>query len=68
MSLIQDLISNSPYCLLYSSYDVSNENLLLDQLIIPELMFFFILITSLLEVYRYCKEKLCLGHTLELKD
>ena len=50
-SLLQDLISNSPYCLLYSSYDVSTENLLLDQLIIPELMFFFILITSLLEVY-----------------
>ena len=29
----QDLISNSPYCLLYSSYDVSSKNLELDQLI-----------------------------------
>ena len=31
----QDLISNSPYCLPYSSCDVSLENLVLDQLIIP---------------------------------
>ena len=31
----QDLFSNSPYCLLYSSCDVSLENLVLDQLIIP---------------------------------
>ena len=31
----QDLISNSPYCLPYNSYDVSSENLVLDQLIIP---------------------------------
>ena len=31
----QDLFSNSPYCLLYSSCDVSLENLVLDQLMIP---------------------------------
>ena len=31
----QDLISTSPYCLLYNSYDVSLENLELDELIIP---------------------------------
>ena len=31
----QDLISNSPYYLPYSSYDVSSENLVLDQLRIP---------------------------------
>ena len=36
----QDLISNSPYCLLYNSYDVSLENLELDQPIIPKLIFF----------------------------
>ena len=30
----QDLISNSPYCLPYSSCDVSLDNLVLDQLII----------------------------------
>ena len=31
----QDLISNSPYYLPYNSYNVSSENLVLDQLIIP---------------------------------
>ena len=30
-----DLISNSPYCLPYNSYDVGLENLKLDLLIIP---------------------------------
>ena len=68
-----DLISNSPYCLPYSSCDVSLENLVLDQLIIPWLMFFSILITCLLDIvlilegeilswsltiqWWYCKEK-----------
>ena len=32
---LQDLMGNSPYCLSYSSYGVSSENLVLDQLIIP---------------------------------
>ena len=31
----QDLISNSPYCLPYNSCDVSVENLVLDQPLIP---------------------------------
>ena len=30
--LSQDLISNSPYCLPYNTYDLSLENLVLDQL------------------------------------
>ena len=46
----KDLIGNSPYCLPYNSYDVSLENLVLEQLIIPLLIFFFILITSLLDI------------------
>ena len=46
----QDLISNSPYCLPYGSCDVSLENLVLDQLIIPFLRLFFILITCLLDI------------------
>ena len=46
----QDLISNSPYYLPYNSYDVSLENLVLDQLIIPWLIFFSILITYLLDI------------------
>ena len=46
----QDLISNSPYCLPYNFYDVNSENLALDQLKIPTLTFFFILITCLLDI------------------
>ena len=41
----QDLITNSPFCLQYHSYDVSLENLVLNQLMIPLLIFLFILIT-----------------------
>ena len=36
----QDLISNSPYCLPYTSCDVSLENLVLDQLIISLIKIF----------------------------
>ena len=43
----QDLIGNSPYCLPYSSCDVSSENLVLDQLIIPKLIFSLILVAYL---------------------
>ena len=46
----QDLICDSPYCLPYSSFDFSLENLVLDQLIIPYLIFFFILIACLLDI------------------
>ena len=46
----QDFISNSPYCLPYSSYDVNLENLVLDQPIIPQLIVYFILITCLLDI------------------
>ena len=48
----QDLTSNSPYYLLNSSCDVSLEDLVLDHLIIPQLIFFFILITCLLDIVR----------------
>ena len=40
---------NSPYCQPYNSYNVSSENLVLDQLI-PKLIFFFILITYLVDI------------------
>ena len=46
----KDEICNSPYCQPYNSYDVSSENLVLDQLIIPKLIFFFILITCLVDI------------------
>ena len=46
---LPDQICNSPYCELYNSHDVSYENLVLDQLIIPKLIVFFILITCLVD-------------------
>ena len=46
----QDLVSNSRYCLPYSSCHVSLKNLVLDQLIIPSLVFFVILITCVLDI------------------
>ena len=46
----QDLISDSLYCLPYKSYDVRSENLVLDQLIIPSLIFFLNLITCLFDI------------------
>ena len=45
--------SNLSFSLLstiYSSYNVSSENLVLDQLIIPKLIYFFILTTCLLDI------------------
>ena len=46
----QDLISKSPYCLPNNSYDVSSENVVLNHLIIPFLIFFFILIICLFDI------------------
>ena len=40
-----NMYSNSPYSQPYNSYNVSSENLVLDQLTIPKLIFFFIPIT-----------------------
>ena len=66
--LLPDQICNSLYCQPYNSYNVSSENLELDQLIIPTLISFFILITYLVDkLYKYCKEKFCFGHSQELK-
>ena len=45
-----DQICNFLYCQHYNSYDVSSENLVLDQLILPKLIFFFILITYLVGI------------------
>ena len=47
---LPDQIYNSPYCQPYSSYNVSWENLVLDPLIIPKLIFVFILITYLIDI------------------
>ena len=48
--LEQDLIVDSPHCLSYNFYDVSLEIFILDQLIIPKLIFFSILITYLVDI------------------
>ena len=47
---LPDHICNSPYCQPYNSYNVSYENLELDQLTIPKLIFFFILIIYLVDI------------------
>ena len=46
----QDLFSHSPYYLPYIAYTSSSENLLLDHVMIPQLIFFNILITCLLDI------------------
>ena len=47
---LPDQICNSPYFQPYNSYNVSSENLVLDQPIIPKLIFFFILISYLVDI------------------
>ena len=42
--------SNLLLCQPYNSYNVSSENSVLDQLIIPKLIFFFILIIYLVDI------------------
>ena len=48
--LLPDQIFYSPYCQPNHSYSVSLENLELNQLIILKLIFFFILITFLVDI------------------
>ena len=45
-----DLINNYLHCLLYNSYDVTLEKLVLEQHKVPRLIFFFILITCLIDI------------------
>ena len=68
--------SNSSLCLPYNSHDIGSENLVLHQLLIPLLIFYwyFSLLSSLVclilywMIYNnYCKEKFFLGHSWELK-
>ena len=49
-TVINPLTSNSPYCQPNNSYNVSSENLALDQPIIPKFILFFILITCLVDI------------------
>ena len=45
-----DLIGNSPYCLPYNSYGVSSQNMVLDLLTTPLLIFVAILVTCELDI------------------
>ena len=65
---LPDQIFTSPYCQPYNSYNVSSENLVLDQVIIPKLTFSLFSLLIWLILYWYCKEKFCLGHSWELKS
>ena len=47
---LPDQIFNSPFSQPYNSFNVSSENLILDRLIIPKLIFFFSLITYLVDI------------------
>ena len=47
---LPDQICHSPYRQPYNSYEVTSESLALDHLIIPKLIFFFILITYLVGI------------------
>ena len=62
----QDLITNSTYCLPNDSHYVSLENLVSDQLVIPKLIFSLFSLLICMILYRYSKEKFCLGHLWEL--
>ena len=42
LNSLEDLICNSPYFLLFNSYDISLDTLILNELIIPYLIFFLI--------------------------
>ena len=50
MPSLPDVISNHPYCLSYSSFDVSLDNLVLDEIKFPKLIFFSFLSTCLLVI------------------
>ena len=58
-----NLVCNSPYCQRYNSFSVSSESLILDQLIIPKMIFSLFSLRIWLTLYRYCKEIFCLGHS-----
>ena len=66
---LQDLIGNSPYCRFYISYDVSSENLVLNQIIIPLFTFFplYSWLACLILLW-YCTEKFGLGQSWELNN
>ena len=57
------LLKNSPYCLPYTSYDFSWANFSMGSTYNLLEIFVVILITWILILYWYCKEKFCLGQS-----
>ena len=62
-----DQICNSPYCQPYNSYNVSSEDSVLDQLIIPKLIFFFVLITYLIDIVLISKGEILSWSLMRVK-
>ena len=60
---LPDQICNSPYCQPHNSYNVSSENLVWNQLIIPKLIVFFILVTYLVYIVWILLGEFFLGHS-----
>ena len=65
--LYWDQICNSPYCQPYDSYNFNSQNLVLDQIIIPKLIFFSVLITYLVDVVLIFWEEIVLWE-LKVKE
>ena len=65
--LSPDQICNSPYPQPYNSCNVSSENLVLDQLIIPKLIFFFILIPYLVDIVLILLGEILCGSLMGVK-
>ena len=62
-----DLVSQALSSLPHIAYDVNAENLVLDQTIIPKLIFFIFSLLVCLILHWHSREKICLGHCWELK-
>ena len=62
---LPDQIFTSPYCQPYNSYNVSSENLVLDQVIIPKLAFsLFSLLIWLILYWYQCVQEFDIHYTM----
>ena len=62
---LPDQIFTSPYCQPYNSYNVSSENLVLDQVIIPKLTFsLFSLLIWLILYWYQCVQEFDIHYTM----
>ena len=62
---LTDQIFTSPYCQPYNSYNVSSENLVLDQVIVPKLTFsLFSLLIWLILYWYQCVQEFDIHYTM----